>query len=147
SPIATSEEDSPPAHEPLLSDGGTTIARYDLVESVSFAFLVALEVLTPRQRAVLLLRDVFDYSVRETAAALELSEPNVKTTHHRARSAMRAYDASRVRPTRVLQERTAAALQRFLTCLRDGDVAGLESLLAEDARTTSDGGGEFAAAL
>src|SRR5207248_2077949 len=110
----------PPAHEPVLSDGGSTIARYDLLESVSFAFLVALEALTPRQRAVLLLRDVFDYSVRETAGALGLSEANVKTTHHRARRAMRAYDASRVPPTRSVQDRTAAVLQRFLSCLRDG---------------------------
>jgi DNA-directed RNA polymerase specialized sigma24 family protein len=44
---------------------------------VSFAFLLALERLTPTQRAVLLLRDVFDYSVAETAEALDLTEPNV----------------------------------------------------------------------
>ena len=59
-----------------------------LLESATFAFLIALEALSPAQRAVLLLRDVFDYSVRETAEALELSEANVKTTLHRARAAM-----------------------------------------------------------
>ena len=73
-------------------------ARYDRLESVTYAFLLALEALTPRQRAVLLLCDVFDYSVRETAAALDLSESNVKVTHHRARAAMAAYDAARCRP-------------------------------------------------
>ena len=53
-------------------------ARYELRESASFAFLLALEALTPPQRAVLLLRDVLDYSVRETAGALGMSEINVK---------------------------------------------------------------------
>ena len=75
-------------------DSGSPEGRYDLLESVSFAFLLALEALTPQQRAVLLLRDVFDYSVRETADALGMSEPNVKTTHHRARRAMARTTAS-----------------------------------------------------
>ncbi len=145
-PIDTGEEASPPAHEPL-SDEGTPAARYDLLESVSFAFLLALEVLTPQQRAVLILRDVFDYSVRETADALDISEPNVKTSHHRARAAMREYDLTRLRPTRSVQNRAAETLRRFLRCLGEGDVAGLEALLAEDVRSLSDGGGEFLAAL
>src|SRR5690242_9027045 len=76
-------------------------ARYARLESISFAFLLALEVLTPRQRAVLLLRDVFDYSARETAAALDISEANVRIVHHRARGAMRAYDGERCVPTRA----------------------------------------------
>src|SRR5690606_30294329 len=59
SPVETSVE---LAMQPKLPD-----ARYGELESVTFAFLVALEALTPTQRAVLLLRDVFDYSVRETA--------------------------------------------------------------------------------
>src|SRR5262249_9608157 len=78
--------------------------RYDLLESASLAFLLALEALSPKQRAVLLLIDVFDYSVRETAEALGLSESNVKTTHHRARRALEGYDGARVRPTRDLTE-------------------------------------------
>ena len=138
SPIETGEEAAPPSHEPA--------ARYDLLESVSFAFLLALEALTPRQRAALLLRDVFDYSVRETAEALDLSEANVKTTHLRARRAMRDYDRRRRAPTRARQEQARRALERFLACLRNHDVAGAEALLAADARHTSDGGGEFFAA-
>lgn len=138
SPIETGEEAAPPSHEPA--------ARYDLLESVSFAFLLALEALTPRQRAALLLRDVFDYSVRETAEALDLSEANVKTTHLRARRAMRDYDRGRRAPTRARQEQARRALERFLACLRNHDVAGAEALLAADARHTSDGGGEFFAA-
>lgn len=115
--------------------------RYDLRESASFAFLVALERLSPQQRAVLLLRDVLDYSVREAALALSLSEANVKTTHHRARRAMDAYDRrpGRLDPARA--ERTRAALLRFLGALASGDVAAVEGLLAGDARGTSDGGG------
>jgi RNA polymerase sigma factor (sigma-70 family) len=80
-PIETGEqaaEDPDPEH------------RYGLLESVTFAFLMACEALTPRQRAVLLLRDVLDYSVEETARALAMGIPNVKTTHHRARAAMDA---------------------------------------------------------
>ena len=146
SPIETDEhhatELEPPSHEPVMMDG-----RYDLLESVSFAFLVALEALTPTQRAVLLLRDVFDYSVRDTARALDLTEPNVKTTHHRARRAMKTYNESRQIPTAARQQATAAALKQFLHALQEHNVAAIESLLAEDVRLTSDGGGEFKSAL
>ena len=65
--------------------------RYGQLESASFAFLLVLEHLTPQQRAVLILRDVYEYSVREAAEALDLSLANVKTTLHRARRAMAAY--------------------------------------------------------
>jgi RNA polymerase sigma-70 factor (ECF subfamily) len=145
SPIETGDEESPPAYEPTL-DGQTTEGRYDLLESVSYAFLLALEALTPQQRAVLLLRDVFDYSVRDTADALGLSEPNVKTTHHRARTAMRNYDRDRRVPTRALQERTREALGRFMTSMASGDMAAMESLLADSVRAVNDGAGEFHAA-
>lgn len=129
-----------------LIDQGDAATRYDLLESVSFAFLLALETLTPAQRAVLLLRDVFDYSVVETAKALEMSEANVKTTHHRARRAMGDYDRSRMIPTQSLQARTRQTMETFLRCLSDHDVAGIENLLASDVRQLSDGGGEFFAA-
>ncbi len=117
-----------------------------MLESVSFAFLLAMEALTPRQRAVLLLRDVFDYSVTEAAAALELTEANVKTTHHRARAALEAYDRARQVPTRALQEKTRSALERFGAALAMADVAQIEALLTATARSVNDGGGEFHAA-
>jgi RNA polymerase sigma-70 factor, ECF subfamily len=139
SPIET---DDPPSHEPATLEG-----RYDLLESVSFAFLIALETLTPTARAVLLLRDVFDYSVRETAGALDLSEANVKTTHHRARRAMAAYNAARQIPTAARQQSTQKALMEFLRALEQHDVGAIEALLAEDVRTTTDGGGQFRSAL
>ncbi|HZP46924.1 MAG TPA: sigma-70 family RNA polymerase sigma factor [Vicinamibacterales bacterium] len=146
SPIE-SEHEQPPSHEPRMEDGRTLEDRYDLIESVSFAFLLALERLTPTQRAVLLLRDVFDYSVKETADALDLSESNVKTTHHRARQAMADYHRDRRPVTADLQADTRRALTRFLQCLQANDVPGVEALLAEDVRTLTDGGGEFRAAL
>jgi RNA polymerase sigma factor (sigma-70 family) len=139
SPIETGEEASP-AYEPSRTEG-----RYDLLESCTFAFLLALEALTPQQRAVLLLRDVFDYSVEDTAAALDLSAANVKTTHHRARRAMAAYDTSRRPPTKTLQAETLRVLGELLRALAEGDAAAVESTLASDVRTLTDGG-EFHAA-
>ncbi|HTE49669.1 MAG TPA: sigma-70 family RNA polymerase sigma factor [Kofleriaceae bacterium] len=129
------------AHEPAH-----TAARYDLLESVTLAFLLALEALSPPQRAVLILRDVLDYSVAETAEALALSPANVKTTHHRARRAMEAYDARRCRPTADLNARTRVALEQFLGAVATQDTAAIERLLAADVRALSDGGGEFLAA-
>src|SRR5262249_33723319 len=132
------------SYEPVDEDGNPA-ARYDILESVSFAFLQH-RALRRRQRAVLLLRDVFDYSVKETADALGMSEPNVKTTSHRARRPMGDYELDRRPPTRSMQEQTRRVMERFLHCLYSQDVAGVEALLAEDARHLGDGGGEFIAA-
>jgi len=150
SPIETDRADgepAPPSHEPTVDGVRTLEGRYDLLESVSFAFLLALERLTPIQRAVLLLRDVFDYSVKETADALDRSEAGVKTTHHRARGAMEAYHRSRQPQTRARRDAAGLALERFLERLAAHDVAGIEALLAEGVKTTTDGGGEFRSAL
>jgi RNA polymerase sigma-70 factor, ECF subfamily len=145
-PIETGDEESPPSYEPVVDGRTTTEGRYDLLESVSFAFLVALEALTPKQRAVLLLRDVFDFSVRETADALGFSPENVKTTHHRARRAMAAYDRHRSVPTRALQERTRRTLEALVAGLVGHDAAAVEAILAADVRTLNDGAGEYHAA-
>jgi RNA polymerase sigma-70 factor (ECF subfamily) len=135
-------EAEPPAFDPP-GEGGSPHARYDLLESVSFAFLLALETLTPSQRAVLLLREVLDYSVRETAKVLRITEANVKTTHLRARRAMRNYDRNRLGRSSTAREKEA--LERFLDCLARGDSAGLEGLLAADVVGMGDGGGVYAA--
>lgn len=145
SPIGTDEEEEPPSFEPARGSR-TPTARYDELESVSFAFLLALEALTPSQRAVLLLRDVFDYSVREVAETLGMTEANVKTTHLRARRAMAAYDRERRPPARTVQQRTREALERFLACLAARDLEGIRGMLAEDVRARSDAGGEFVSA-
>lgn len=115
-------------------------------ESISFAFLLALEALTPTQRAVLLLRDVFDYSTSETAEALDKTEANVKVLLLRARRKMREYDGGRVDLSPARQDATRRALEQFLLYLGARDAAGLERLLAEDVISLSDGGGEVSAA-
>ena len=118
------------------------LAEYDLRESVTIAFLLALEALTPTQRAVLLLRDVFEYSTTETAEAVEMTQVNVKVTLHRARRIMEAYNKDRISnlPGRIDEMRDV--LQRFLARLAEGDVEGLKKMLAADVVLVSDGGGE-----
>src|SRR5262249_47570805 len=93
------------------------------------------------------LRDVFDYSAIEVANALDMSESNVRTTHHRARRAMNAYDKRRAHPTPTNRARTDDALRRFLQLLGAADVRGIERMLAADVRAVTDGGGEFTALL
>lgn len=144
--IETGDEASPPGYE-IVSRDLDTEHRYDLMESVSMAFMLALERLTPRQRAVLILRDVFDYTVQETAAALQLTPANVKVTHHRARAAMEQYEGRRVIPTRAHQQAAGDKLEQFLTHMANNDVQGVEAMLADDVRFIGDGGGKYPTAL
>jgi len=143
SPLPT---DEPPSAEPADFAPGADV-RYSLLESVSVAFLIALEALTPAQRAVLLLRDVFDLSVREVSRSLGIGESNVKVIHHRARAAMAVYDASRAPLDAALRENTRAALEAFLGALASGDGEAAARLLAPDARAHTDAGGQYVAAL
>jgi len=119
--------------------------RYGEMESVTFAFLLALEALGPRQRAVLVLRDAVGQTVRETAEALSTSEANVRVLHHRARRALEAYDRARCVPNRAMRERHRAALEAFLAALESQDGARVESLLSESASTLTDAGGSYTA--
>jgi RNA polymerase sigma factor (sigma-70 family) len=136
-----------PVEDDALGDEQLTPdARYGQAESVSLAFLVALEALSPTQRALVVLRDVLGYSVAEAAEVLSLSEANVKTTHHRARAALEGYEAERTRP-RIPIEQARAAMMRFMVMVQSGEVERIASLLAEDVRAVNDGGGEFLAAL
>ena len=119
--------------------------RYGLLESATFAFLLAAEALRPRQRAVLILRDVFGYSAVETAAVLATSEGNVRQAHLRARRAMESYDRTAVVPTPELRHKHEDALQRFLGCLLAQDAGALEAMLAESVETMTDAGGHYTA--
>ena len=130
-----------PSHEPAATTG-----RYELLESVSFAFLLALEALSPAQRAVLLLRDVFEYTGAETAAALDLSEANVRVLLHRARRALADYDQKRLPRDPSARERALEVLGRFMAAFAKQDVAGMEALLAEDVVTLNDTNGRYPAA-
>ena len=139
SPVFTDGDD--PSH--LIATEDSPGVRYDLMESVTLAFLLALEALTPAQRAVLLLREVFDYSTTETADALDMSEANIKVTLHRARRIMGSYEKNRVSNFSNRVERVRDTLQRFLSRLASGDAQGLEEMLAADVVLVTDGGGEI----
>ena len=119
--------------------------RYGLAESATYAFLLALEALSPRQRAALLLRDVLGHSAREAAGALGTSEGSLRVLHLRARKALAAYDADRCIPDAALRARHREVLQRFLACLLAQDAAGLEALLAESVTTLTDSDGAYTA--
>lgn len=138
---------SPVQDDDLESSSISAEGRYSMMESVSMAFLVALEALSPRQRSVLLLRDVFEYSVAETADVLQMSAANVKTTHHRSRKVMAAYDAQRVVSTPALRKQAAGVIADFLEALASKSPRRIEALLCKDVHEISDGGGEFVAAL
>jgi RNA polymerase sigma-70 factor (ECF subfamily) len=125
--------------EPLVEDSAP--ARAEEAESVSMAFLVLLERLTPVERAVFLLRDVFDYSFAEIARIVERSEANVRQILVRARKAIDA-ERPRFEPSAPRRDELAA---RFLAAASDGDMDGLVELLAEDVTFYGDGGGKATA--
>ena len=141
SPVRSDNHDQQPI-EPATSEP-SPVARYDLRESITLAFLVALEALTPTQRAILLLRDVFDYSTLETAETLDMTESNVKVTLHRARQIMQAYDKRQVSHLSERAETLQVTLERFLSRLAAGDVESLKQMLAADVVLVTDGGGEI----
>jgi RNA polymerase sigma-70 factor (ECF subfamily) len=118
-------------------------ARYDLYESASFAFLLALERLTPNRRAVVLLRDVFDYSVAETASILGTSEGSVKTTLHRARTDLDQLELDRLDLSRERREFARVALRKWLAALASLDREAIERCLTADVQSFSDGGGDY----
>jgi RNA polymerase sigma-70 factor, ECF subfamily len=121
--------------EPLLTD-----SRPD-DESVSMALLVTLEALSPVERAVFLLHDVFDYGYDEIAEIVGKTRENCRQLAVRARRHVEAR-RPRFEPSREQREALAA---RFFEAIREGDLDGLVSLLAEDAVATGDGGGKAAA--
>src|SRR5258708_7805507 len=147
SPVPTDDPEHPASYEPPAPSEDSPMARYDLLESISFAFLLALEALTPSQRAILLLRDVLDYSTHEAAEALGMTEANAKVLLHRAKQKMRDYDKSLINRNAAERATNQKALEQFLYFLSARNVEALERLLAEDVISISDGGGEVYAAL
>ncbi len=128
--------------EPILTDGDDDPARHaETADSLSLAMLVLLESLSPVQRAVLLLHDVFDYGFAEIAAIVGKSEDNVRQLASRARRSVQQR-RPRFQTTREQREELAA---RFFEAAEQGDLAGLQELLAADVRLTGDGGGKVPA--
>jgi RNA polymerase sigma-70 factor (ECF subfamily) len=124
--------------EPLLGDDADPAHQVELDETVSIAFLAVLERLSPVERAVFLLREVFGYDYAEIASVVGKSEPNCRQLLARAR---RRIDEARPRFEESPQRRADLA-SRFFAAVQAGDVTGLERLLAEDAALYADGGGK-----
>ncbi|MEV5173930.1 RNA polymerase sigma-70 factor [Streptomyces flaveolus] len=125
--------------EPLLSDPHQDPARSaELADSVSMAALLLLERLSPLERSVFVLREVFGFGFDEVAAAVRRSEAACRQLLVRARRHMRA---GRPRFEADRQERQELAT-RFFDALKDGDVGGLRDLLAADVQLVGDGGGK-----
>ena len=127
--------------EPLVQPVGTR--TLEMAESLSMAFLLVLESLSPAERVAFLLREVFDADYDEVAAVLETTEANARQIVTRARKHIHE---RRSRFT-VDRERQAAVLQEFLAACATGDPSQLAAVLAEDAVAYTDGGGKVSAAL
>ena len=125
--------------DPLLTDPyGDPERSAELADSVSMAALLLLERLTPLERAVFVLREVFGFSFPEVASAVGRSEAACRQLVVRAR---RHVDAGRPRFEADRREREKLAAQ-FFGALREGDVGGLQELLAADVQLVGDGGGK-----
>jgi RNA polymerase sigma-70 factor (ECF subfamily) len=126
--------------EPVMTDGSAPdpLARAELTESLSMSFLLLLERLTPVERAVFLLHDVFGYAFSEVAGIVHRSEATCRQHAVRARRFV-----SENRPRFDASEAERDELMRgFLAAARRGDVGGLVELLAEDVIVNGDGGGK-----
>jgi RNA polymerase sigma-70 factor (ECF subfamily) len=130
--------------EPVITSDGTLgpLESAEQREAVSLAMLVLLERLTPTERAVYVLREAFAYGHREIAEVLDLSEANCRQLYRRA--------VGRVGEPRsrfeAAPERQEELVTSFVAAARNGDLAGLEKLLAADVTWSSDGGGKVRAA-
>ena len=127
--------------EPIMTDS-TTNPDSALADSLSIAFLVVLESLSPVERAVFLLREVFDYGYAEIARIVDKSEPNCRQMVKRAKEHIAA---RRPRFTVRPEEHDRLVVQFGQVCA-NGDLEGLLALLADDITAYSDGGGKVVAA-
>jgi RNA polymerase sigma-70 factor (TIGR02957 family) len=128
--------------EPIITDGEDEPARHaEMADSLSVAMLVLLESLSPEQRAVLVLHDVFNYDYGQVAEIIGKSHDNVRQLATRAR---RHVESRRPRFQTTREHRDELA-RRFFAAAEHGDLAGLETLLAHDVKLTGDGGGRVPA--
>ncbi|GAA1219866.1 RNA polymerase sigma-70 factor [Kitasatospora nipponensis] len=127
--------------EPVLTEPDAA-ERAELTDSVSMAMLVVLETLSPLERAVFVLREVFGYSHAEIAGTLERSEASIRQTAHRAKAHVQArrprFDADPAQRRQVTE--------RFLAACATGEARAVMELLAPEVIAWSDGGGVVRAA-
>jgi RNA polymerase sigma-70 factor (TIGR02957 family) len=127
--------------EPLATES-TPVEHAETADSLSLAFLVLLESLTPQQRAAFLLREVFEYPYPEVAEIIGTSEDSARHLVARARNHVQER-RPRYHTTRRQRDELA---QRFFAAAEQGDLQSLEALLAQDVALHSDGGGKVPAA-
>jgi RNA polymerase sigma-70 factor (TIGR02957 family) len=127
--------------EPVVDEYVDLADRAALSDSLSTAFLLVLERLSPDQRAVFLLRDVFEYDYGRIAEIVGKSETYCRQILVRAKTHVRE-DRTRFETTAAHRDALAG---RFFEACERGDLAGLEAILAEDITFTGDGGGKAAA--
>jgi RNA polymerase sigma-70 factor (ECF subfamily) len=130
--------------EPIATGEGSDVAgAVALGETLSMAFLVLLESLTPVERAVFLLREVFDYDYAEITSLVGKSEDNCRQISRRARQSV----AARRPRFESSPEQEERLMGSFLEACMSGDMESLLALLSEDSTLWSDGGGKIRAAL
>ncbi|HEY6286228.1 MAG TPA: RNA polymerase sigma-70 factor [Ktedonobacteraceae bacterium] len=132
--------------EPVLTslpEGESPEEKYEQQESISIAFLVLLETLTPPERAVFLLHEAFDYSFTEIAEIIEKTPENCRQLFHRAKSHI-AEKRHRVSVSPVNQRQLT---ESFVAACKSGNLATLTKLLARDVTAWADGGGKVRASL
>lgn len=122
--------------EPVVTEP-TPAEHAETADSLSLAFLVLLESLSPEQRAAFLLREVFDYPYDQIAAIVATSEDNARQLVTRARRHV-SQRRPRFEPSRERRERLA---RRFFAAAQNGELGALEELLAYDVTLHGDGGG------
>jgi RNA polymerase sigma-70 factor (ECF subfamily) len=126
-------------------------SRTELAEDLSYALLVTLDQLSPLERAVFLLHDVFDFSFREIATALERSEAACRQLAARARAHVRAAKprgvTAQMAHSNEIDTKHAQLISAFAAATQSGDLNALTQLLASDVRVVTDGGGKVRAAL
>ncbi|MBM7820499.1 RNA polymerase sigma-70 factor (ECF subfamily) [Cellulosimicrobium cellulans] len=128
--------------DPLLTTPDAAL-QVERAEDVSMALLVVLETLSPLERAVFVLREVFDVPYDEIAEGLDRSPEAVRQTAHRAREHVRARRPRFTPP----DDAQRAAVERFMVACATGDTTALVEVLAPDVVVVSDGGGKARAAL
>jgi RNA polymerase sigma factor (sigma-70 family) len=128
--------------EPVAASADDPARKAEIADSLSLAFLVLLESLSPEQRAAYLLHEVFDESYDHIAQIIGTTEPNARQLAARAR---RHVDERRPR-FEVSRQQEEELANRFFAAAEEGDLQGLEELLAHDVVFRGDGGGKAPAA-
>lgn len=126
----------------LIAKNDSPEENVEMVESLSMAMHVVLEQLTPVQRAVFILREIFDYDYASVAEMVDKSEAHCRKIAQRARDQVRGNKPQFERSTNRQHE----LVKTFIEAVQQGDLSEIESMLAEEAIMYSDGGGKVTAA-